>query len=63
MVGIKQQIVEVQVSRLLENLFLTLFWTAEAQFAHCLSEAAVIFLETLEFHEFYEIEFYNSIQD
>ena len=43
-------------------LFNTLI--AEAQLAHHLSAAATIFLGTLEFlGEFYEIEFYNSVQD
>ena len=64
MVGTKGKIFEVLVSRLLENSFLTLFLPAEAYIAYFWSPAAAIFLGTLEFHgEFYEIEFYNSIQD
>ena len=60
----KRNVFEVYVPRLLENLFLTVFLTAEAQLAHCLGESALVFLGTSEFHgEFYEIEFYNSIQD
>ena len=49
---------------LLENLFLTLFLTAEAWLVIHLSTVAETFLETLEFHgEFYETEFHNWIQD
>ena len=64
MVDTEGTIFEVQVSRLLEKSFLTAFLTAKAQLPHHLFAAAAIFLGTLEFNkEFYEIEFYNSIQD
>ena len=55
---------EVQISRLLEIGFQTLFLTAEAQLVHHLFAVAAIFLEILEFHgEFYKIQFHNSVQD
>ena len=48
---------------MLESEFPTLILTIEAIVLHLFAVAA-IFFEILEFYgEFYEIEFYNSIQD
>ena len=60
----QRKIFEVQISRLLKIGFPTLFLTAEAQLVHHLFAVTTIFLEISEFRrEFYNIEFYKSIQD